>query len=368
MSHRADKLILHIGLAKTGSTAIQNAFFENKDVLLAEAGVLYPGTISNHWHLHSLFSESPGALRQIVELNLKDSLEITEWLREYQASILKEVDHCKPKTIVFSSEWLAGMSIDELILLKEFLEKMAREVICFAFVRHPIEFALSLYQEMLKTGQIADEGGFRYMGSYIEILEKFDTAFDKKVVCEPVVFRDKGINVIELFLNRFLIPIQLNFDKYSQTNTSMPKDVCCVLSQLNLLYPVFDDNGVFKVNATRDWMYEALIHASRSDAKLELSRESAKRISSSARPELLFFQERYLDGRREFSEAYLNVEFRDIDDHCGVSALSARELSKIYLKSLELLSEKALYYYEQMNALLTENAQLRSRSETQDLK
>ena len=42
-------IILHIGLPKTGTTSLQQAFFENRDQLAGE-GISYPLPTNSHWN------------------------------------------------------------------------------------------------------------------------------------------------------------------------------------------------------------------------------------------------------------------------------------------------------------------------------
>ena len=57
--HKARRCIVHFGLAKTGTSAIQEFFHANRKTLLAEYRILYPGEEVQHWHLKASSAPIP---------------------------------------------------------------------------------------------------------------------------------------------------------------------------------------------------------------------------------------------------------------------------------------------------------------------
>jgi hypothetical protein len=58
------KIILHIGLHKTGTTTIQNVLHANREFLLRREGVLYPSLAPNlSGALNTVFSDQPQKLK-----------------------------------------------------------------------------------------------------------------------------------------------------------------------------------------------------------------------------------------------------------------------------------------------------------------
>ena len=118
-----DTCILHIGLGKTGTTSIQTAMYLNS-VALETQSILYPRISSNHFFLSSCFDDRPERLLFHMDRG-RTSSEISEfnkahidWLRD-----LSLEGSCK--TLVLSSEFLAGLSRSGIGRLKAFLDGIA---------------------------------------------------------------------------------------------------------------------------------------------------------------------------------------------------------------------------------------------------
>ncbi len=68
-----ERIYLHIGLHKTGTSSLQSFLFEHRESLLRDLGVLYPSLNRNlSQPLFSLFSEQPQRYAQNIQGGYED--------------------------------------------------------------------------------------------------------------------------------------------------------------------------------------------------------------------------------------------------------------------------------------------------------
>jgi len=96
MSTLGDRVI-HIGAPKCGSTALQSAFYQNRDALQSE-GVTYIGE-SSHW------ISAAKAVAEVSDRISGKNPPISEWER-----LVKEVNAVTSGTALISSEWFSAAS------------------------------------------------------------------------------------------------------------------------------------------------------------------------------------------------------------------------------------------------------------------
>lgn len=146
MGTRCRMAIIHIGLIKTGSTAIQLWLSQHRQPLQA-GGVHYAaafGPRDHHRLAHALraAAASPdgpdgSALRHLLDA-------FTLELRALPANI---------QTVVVSSEHLSGLSDAAVRLLRDRMADQVGEVRIIAYLRRQDEFAISRFSNMLRAGR-----------------------------------------------------------------------------------------------------------------------------------------------------------------------------------------------------------------------
>ena len=141
-------LILHIGWPKTGTTSLQNFFSANRDVMLKQAGILYPRTgIMGFGHQELSLSLIEKAAES-SPLWQKLGEELTRGQGYQQALISCEgLQSCEP-----------GRARRLMAALPEF-----ERYVVMAYIRQPDEIRESLF------GQDVNDG--RFCGSFAEFLE-----------------------------------------------------------------------------------------------------------------------------------------------------------------------------------------------------
>ncbi len=126
--------LLHVGLAKTGTTAIQRAASERRRLLL-EHGVRYPGTRYNH-------RQSAMALMRRPE----DHAAVPD---DAWSTLMTEVEHDTDRRIMISNEFIAEWPAP---IAGRFLRELGERAHVVITVRGFAEILPSIWQQTIKTG------------------------------------------------------------------------------------------------------------------------------------------------------------------------------------------------------------------------
>lgn len=145
------RVVLHIGLPKTGSTSIQSALSKSRSSLKKQ-GLFYPriGMHENHNLLSLPFSKN--LPRTLGKLSKDDRARERTRAQECWRSIGTQVAREKPKMVVLSSEYFAFVTRpDDLIstVVATFPHAESFEVI--AYLRRPSQHYVSLTQQKLRA-------------------------------------------------------------------------------------------------------------------------------------------------------------------------------------------------------------------------
>jgi len=143
-----EKAILHIGLHKTGSSSIQASLQGYKDggCFYADLGwpnhsiPLYTAFSQNayQYHIWTKQGASPERIQGIKQ----------EALRQLEQQ-LSSPNH---NTIIFSGEDLSHLSQADTYSLVTFLRQRCQRIIAIAYVRDPLDYAASAFQQLVKGG------------------------------------------------------------------------------------------------------------------------------------------------------------------------------------------------------------------------
>lgn len=137
------RVILHVGLHKTGTTSIQNALFEQREVLL-QNGILYPNS--------GLELKAPAVGRRHLHLKLSVATEGAESLA--LARLAEEVRASACHSAVVSHEALFAPDVspgDVLLGLKGF------HVEVVVYLRNPVDYLESKYREWVRNVEFSGE-------------------------------------------------------------------------------------------------------------------------------------------------------------------------------------------------------------------
>lgn len=352
MHYKAQELILHFGLAKTGTSALQRTLFDQRENLLKNHDTLYPGKYENHFHLRALFAENPESLFQIQMLALKDSKAILKYLESYRQEIITEINTTKPRRIIISSEAFPAMKVDELRNLQAFLKTLTKDIVPFAYVRDPWSGSISLLQEQILTGLKRGDAKFIYRRAQKTPFERFEDVFGVRAVVAPYMQGPRGFNVVVDFCQRFdlnsLIPAAM---ENTNVRKGMNLEATCVMLQLNQLYPVFDENNNYIPDPTRDLMRQTIRISPLSSTPLKISMQTAKEIYENSKADIELLEERYFDGNKYFTEHYKTLVTEEFDDTLSVATLEPERLSEFLLFCMHELAERAVQYHEKLEEI-----------------
>lgn len=176
------RVILHIGMPKSGTTALQNTLRANRKLLLKH-GIIYPaggGLPANHNILVVPFL-SAGKLPRIFREIYKDKPE--QRLEDVLQVIRGVADQARKKgahTVILSGEMLFKALTEENVdQLRSMLLSIGDRITVVAYVRHPAKFYLSMAQQAIKASFRIPQPkgrGFR------KILESYARVGDEMIV------------------------------------------------------------------------------------------------------------------------------------------------------------------------------------------
>ncbi|HCM0843417.1 TPA: hypothetical protein N2782_001398 [Vibrio parahaemolyticus] len=226
------KLILHVGMHKTASTAIQETLYKFS-VRLEEQGWHYPcftwedRLISNHSiPIYSLFTEQP----DLYSINIDWQCPAEEVNTHYKAQLDRALEF---PNVILSGEDISTLSVDALKKLKSYLECKGFEIEVLGLVREPYEFWNSATQERIKNGSKASSISFMGVSVYLSnLLQVFSNVrfFDFKDACAhsngPVGF----------FLDACGIDVEM---EPVRSNDGMCAKAISLLEHFNQRYPKF---------------------------------------------------------------------------------------------------------------------------------
>jgi hypothetical protein len=334
--HKADEIIVHAGLAKTGTTALQDACMASKQTLL-QAGVLYPGRETNHFHFQSLFADDPYNLIQVRRLGLDDREAERAHIDGYRALFEREVSVLKPRRILISSEYFSSMQPHEMGKLADYLKGFAKKLRVMVYLRDPWSFTVSMGQEEIRTGRWVGRFRFDYRGDMRPYLDAYEHGFG--VPLEVRVYDGDTVNDFAQWTG---LPIRSNG---TLANAGMGYKTACMLTLLNKQYPQFIGNE-YRADEARDWMIDAIARAFPDDYPIRLSRYNADLIRNRAADDLRQIEARYFGGARVFDRFYEQSAFIDGEDMIDVSRLGPAIVSEGLMRAMRFLSEQGLHFYK----------------------
>lgn len=311
-------IYLHIGLGKTGTTAIQVYLAKNCHKLL-KSGLRYiqcAGGINGDGH--QKFAKS--FIQDVPEYML-----LTNDEKSSQNDVADEINSCKEDLILLSSE---NFQLSEPSELLSFFSGLNHDykINIILFVRSQDELAESEYNQIIKVRQ-EHRPFFEYInnefdGNFMNVVSKWERVFSKKnIICQ--VYKANENSVIKDFLD--CIPIGNN--------------------AISELPPLAHDSinkslGFTALNIKR--MINILTADDQTNRHAELPETIVDLVGSDDCPALMMdskqanqFRKRYKKSNIQFSKKYLGKKMTDLGGHRYTDKQRNEIIKKIdYLKTI----------------------------------
>ncbi|MCL4526994.1 MAG: hypothetical protein M1492_11170 [Gammaproteobacteria bacterium] len=219
---RFSKIILHAGGDKTGSTAIQSAFYDCRD-LLHQNGIHYPG---GRWHaeLGSCFCDQPEKYIFNELAGYKDRTRIRERDAIYLSRLRQEMELYTDGLLVLSYEGFSNLDVSALQKMRDFISEYAETCEVVYYVRSPLSYAVSSMSQHVKMGKPCLRGGVPPISPYSILLDRLSKVFGKNTLNVRKFEKDTLVNgdIILDFLSIFKLPDDVSYAVASHSCDANP--------------------------------------------------------------------------------------------------------------------------------------------------
>ncbi|MCB2184117.1 MAG: sulfotransferase domain-containing protein [Desulfobulbaceae bacterium] len=229
------KLFLHIGLPKTGTTAIQENFFLNRKVL-ERNNIFYPSFPWRHdkqWTKNvDVFAHHP------IALNLYKPI-----IQEIGEELFNQVNQSKCNRVIVSSEAFAFHTKPKDI--KNFFDYIFEEISIIIYLRDPIDLLFSDYIQGIKGNRRLTQTFDIFLKEKLNAqnsidfdaqIQKWGNFFGHNNI--TVGFYAKNGNLInDFFLTSFGVPLPQNwvYPKRKDSNPRLPHEILEKIRQNNFI-------------------------------------------------------------------------------------------------------------------------------------
>lgn len=210
---------LHIGMHKTGSTAIQSALDGYDDGRIR----YLPLPMANHSLWSQYMFRLTGREAMIAAGMADDRAELAERGAILRAEVGRMMDAAPGDVILSAEELSARLLVDEVALVRDLVLAHCADVRIIAYVREPAGFMASAFQEVLRHHPAPFAPGERYP-CYREMFEAWERVFGRARVTYVPYDRARlaGGDVVTDFASRVGIPPGRL--KRGRSNAAMPAE------------------------------------------------------------------------------------------------------------------------------------------------
>ncbi len=267
------KTIVHIGMPKTGSTALQACFAKSRQEL-ASHGVLYPENVEgcpfkNHRLLVGSFLKFGSMPRHIQSREEYTKENIDEKYREFVDHVHVQIDRSSPEAMVLSSESLfRRIPPHKYRPVRRMFDRFGHETRLVAYLRRPSEYFVSMLQQNFRAShEVKQPVGPQFRA----VLRSYLECFGVPVVSAELFHRDSltDRDIVSDFCARYLREYGVRARKLrvpEHANESVGSESMDILARYRQSFHA-ERNNV----ATRDTM-ELFRELTRADRKLGAGR------------------------------------------------------------------------------------------------
>jgi hypothetical protein len=157
---RYKKIVLHVGLHKTGTSSIQRSCQKYRDTL-RQWGVEYPvfrfaeREFFNHSDpLAAIFGTRMG--RYGIRERLRIGADTSVAAGIFREQLQQELDNPVADTLLLSAELVCDFSVKDMLALRAYLQVHSEHLQVIAFVRSPLSSLESLLQQRCRSGRVVE--------------------------------------------------------------------------------------------------------------------------------------------------------------------------------------------------------------------
>jgi hypothetical protein len=235
---------IHMGHAKTGTSAIQIALVRNRN-LLAEHGVVYPSASSDERAEKGLITAGNGSfLRKLLGPDERPNQQ-----KRARTQLQRLIESHDGRTLLFSSEILTGCNPEQFVALCEFVRACGAEIKVIYYVRHLMDIALSTYSQAVKRSverRSFEKWVGRYRNPFVRVLAMIASAAGSTNCTIRLYDKEKG-NLVKSFFSLFpggehILRNQLSefADNRQSVNRSLTIDETAIMQFVNDRLNKFD--------------------------------------------------------------------------------------------------------------------------------
>jgi hypothetical protein len=373
------KAVLHIGWPKTGTTTIQNTLFRYRNELLERYGILYPSVGPNHTiPLREMFEVET---QRTSSQRIASSGNNEGWnIRAVQHffSFDKDMETEAWRTLLLSGEGMSNMPRDAIKNLHSWLDERVDAYEIVAWLRHPVNWASSAAQQLLKSGQTLEKMSANPMlPHYKQKLTRWGDEFgyDKISIVE---FESAAASKAGIVGN-MLMKLGLDEDfamsvanSVQRQNESMSLEAALILSSLNRQRPLFVKGKLGRLRTGRELRCLNGIPGQ----KFVMGAEMAEKVRIASRPDVEWLNNKfglslYMDMLTEANagnESVANVTLKaSTVDHLAIllSDLLNKEYAQVMLTKAQAAlkrnnPERALKFSREAFRACPEDAAVRA--------
>lgn len=244
-----DEAIIHIGMHKTGSSSIQETFSRLK---MPGVEYLSLGTPNHSGFMATILMDNPEGHHSHVRRGATKT-EVYRLRDCYLERFAAQLASVKEKRIIISAEYLSHCSCGEkqLLKLKEILEPWCLKFFVIGYVRPPIGFMQSAFQQKLKSGAELSMEMDKIYPYYEARFSSFFNVFGRDSV-ELVKYDRTSLlhgDVVRDFSSR--LGVQLNPDEIISTNETMSLEAVSLLFFHRKFYSISQGYKKYHVDNAR---------------------------------------------------------------------------------------------------------------------
>ncbi|MDS9468575.1 hypothetical protein RGQ15_13480 [Paracoccus sp. MBLB3053] len=263
-----DRIWIHIGAEKTGTTTIQKCLKLNRSKL-ADRGVLFPRSVGEFNHI-ALAAYAMNDGRGIEELRIQSGVrnisEIPEFRDNLKASLIAETEASGCHTVVMSNEHCSSRlkSIEEIERLRDLCLSICSDIRIILYIRNPVDFFASWYSTAIASGNTFDfpnpvPDHLLRAADWLAMARDWARVFGTHSVSVRRMDKSKLVDgdLLKDFFHTISLP-EFEFDVPPRTNEALPLKGLLFLQQINDRIPRIVDNRMNEergpiVDALRAW-------------------------------------------------------------------------------------------------------------------